>query len=75
MKNYAILRLLLAAFFLYVAWPYFPYAVTTLEQVFWGSWLVFLFLVIGANLATLLQMTKPPVMEQKELTSRQVDMH
>ncbi|WP_068674668.1 hypothetical protein [Oceanobacillus sp. Castelsardo] len=75
MKNYAILRLLLAAFFLYVAWPYFPYAATTVEKLFWGSWLVFLFLVIGANLATLLQMTKPPVMEQKELTARQVDMH
>lgn len=74
MKNYAILRLLLAGFFLYVAWPYFPHAVTTLEQVFWGSWLVFLMLVIGANLATLLQMTGPPVMEQEELKKRQIDM-
>ncbi|WP_085991698.1 hypothetical protein [Oceanobacillus senegalensis] len=75
MKNYAILRLLLAGFFLYVAWPVFPYAQTTLEQLFWGSWLVFLLLVVGANLATLLQMTRPPVMEQEELRSRQVDMN
>jgi len=72
MRNYAILRLLLAGFLLYVAWPYFPNAVTPLEQVFWGSWIVFVLLVIGANFATLLQLTNPPVMEQEESKRRQI---
>lgn len=65
MKNYSILRLLLAVFLLYFAWPYIPEAVTQLEKLFWGAWLVFLILVIGANLATLLNISHPPVMEQK----------
>jgi hypothetical protein len=73
MKHYAILRLLLAAFFLYFAWPFIPNATSTLGFVFWGIWLFFLVLVVGANLATLLQMTRPPVMEQEELRRRQFD--
>lgn len=75
MRNYCILRLLLAGFFLYVAWPMIPSAATQLEQFFWGSWLVFLFLVIGANFATLLQMTNPPSMEQEFVEERQRGQH
>jgi len=71
MRHYAILRLLLAVFFLYFAWPAIPYATTVIEHIFWGAWLVFFLLVAGANLATLLQMTKPPIMEQEELRERQ----
>jgi uncharacterized protein (DUF58 family) len=70
MRHYAILRLLLAGFFLYFAWPAIPYATTWIEHVFWGAWLVFFLLVAGANFATLLQMTRPPVMEQEELRER-----
>ncbi|WP_042223236.1 hypothetical protein [Oceanobacillus manasiensis] len=70
MRHYAILRLLLAAFLLYFAWPVIPYANTTIEMVFWGGWLGFLFLVVGSNLATLLKMTKPPIMEQQEPQQR-----
>jgi len=66
MRHYTILRLLLAGFLLYFAWPYIPQATTTIEKVFWGSWLTFLLLVIGGNLATSLQLTRTPVMEQKE---------
>jgi len=71
MRHYAILRILLAGFFLYFAWPAIPYATTMIEHVFWTAWLVFFLLVIGANFATLLQMIKPPVMEQEELRERQ----
>ncbi|MUK86860.1 hypothetical protein GMD78_00395 [Ornithinibacillus sp. L9] len=71
MLHYAILRLLLAGFFLYFAWPLIPAATTQLEAVFWGAWLVFFMLVVGANFATLLQMTSPPVMEQEQIRQRQ----
>ncbi|MBP1947780.1 hypothetical protein [Virgibacillus litoralis] len=71
MRHYAILRLLLAGFFLYFAWPAIPSAATQIELVFWGAWLLFLVLVVGANFATLLQITKPPVMEQERLGHRQ----
>lgn len=65
MRNYTILRLLFAGFLLYFAWPYIPDAATQLEKAFWGVWLGFLLLVIGGNLATLLQISQPPVMEKK----------
>lgn len=71
MRNYAILRLLLAGFLLYFAWPLIPGAVTQLEAVFWGTWLLFLLLTVGSNLATLLQITNPPVMEQEKAQQRQ----
>lgn len=64
MRHYTILRLLLASFLLYFAWPYIPEATTQIEKVFWGAWLAFLFLVIGGNFATLLQLSRPPIMEQ-----------
>ncbi|WP_010651147.1 hypothetical protein [Oceanobacillus massiliensis] len=75
MRHYAILRLLLSGFFLYIAWPAIPYASSYMEQIFWGGWLVFLLLVVGANFATLLQMTRPPVMEQNQYNRRQRDFH
>lgn len=72
MRNYTILRLLLAAFLLYFAWPYIPEATQSIERLFWGIWLVFLFVVIGGNLATLLQLSLPPVMEQPQKIKRRV---
>lgn len=74
-RHYAILRLLLAGFFLYFAWPVIPYATTSLELTFWGIWVLFFLLVVGANLATLLQMTRPPVMEQEDKRRRQTYIH
>lgn len=65
MYHYTILRLLFASFLLYFAWPYIPEAATQIEKVFWGGWLVFLLLVVGGNLATVLQLSELPVMEQK----------
>ncbi|TQS76259.1 hypothetical protein DX933_02205 [Ornithinibacillus gellani] len=65
MRHYAVLRLLLAGFFLYFAWPFIPYAATGIEKIFWGCWIGLFLLVVGGNLATLLQMTNPPVMEQE----------
>lgn len=75
MRHYAILRLLLAFFFLYFAWPLIPQANSQLEFIFWGIWLLFFMLVIGANFATLLRMTPPPVMEQKEVQRRRTHNH
>lgn len=75
MRHYPILRLLLAGLLLYIAWPLIPLAVSQLEMVFWGIWLIFLVLVVGANFATLLQMTDPPVMEQEKLLERQTHNH
>lgn len=71
MRQYAVLRIMLAGFFMYFAWPAIPYATTMIEHVFWAAWIVFFLLVVGANLATLLQMTRPPVMEQEALQERQ----
>lgn len=65
MFHNSILRLLLASFFLYFAWPLIPQAATNIEFTFWGIWLVFFLLVIGANLATVLQLNKPSVVEQE----------
>lgn len=71
MRHYAVLRILLACFFLYFAWPVIPEASSQLEKLFWGVWLGFLLLVIGANFSTLLQITAPPVMEQEWAKVRQ----
>ncbi|SFD60843.1 hypothetical protein SAMN05216238_102395 [Lentibacillus persicus] len=71
MRHYAILRLLLAGFFLYIAWPFIPEAIIQEAVLFWGVWLGFLILVIGANFATLLQMTEPPIMEQEKSKTRE----
>lgn len=75
MRHYAILRLLLAGFFIYFAWPLIPVASSQVEFIFWGAWLGFLLLVVGGNLATLLQLTEPPVMEQEQIRERQVYKH
>jgi len=72
MHYYTVLRLLLAGFLLYFAWPYISQAASMLERVFWASWLSFLLLVIGGNLATGLRLSRPPVMEQ-EVGERQRD--
>ncbi|WP_404453551.1 hypothetical protein LG329_03795 [Virgibacillus necropolis] len=71
MRHYAVLRLLLACFFLYFAWPIIPTAVTSLEAMFWGMWLVLFLLVVAANSATLLRITEPPSMEQERTRQRQ----
>ncbi|WP_096269676.1 hypothetical protein [Paucisalibacillus globulus] len=73
MRHYAFLRLLLAAFFMYFAWPLIPQATSQLEMLFWGAWLAFFVLVFGANFATLLKMSEPPVMEQEYAKVRQTD--
>ena len=75
MRHYTILRLLLAGLLLYFAWPVIPYATNSLELLFWGCWLIFFLLVVGANLASILRMTRPPVMEQEELNKRKTYNH
>lgn len=75
MRYYPLLRLLLAALLLYIAWPLIPLAVSQLEMIFWGVWILFFLLVVGANFATLLQMTAPPVMEQEKVLERKTHNH
>lgn len=75
MKNYPILRLLLAGVMLYFALPMLRLATSALELTFWGLWLSFLLLIIGANLASLLQMIQPPVMEQQLEKIKEHDYH
>lgn len=70
MRHYAVLRLLLACFFLYFAWPHIPLATDKFEIMFWGVWLGLFLLVFGSNFATLLQITEPPVMEQERVRER-----
>ena len=74
MFHYTILRLLFAFFLLYFAWPYIPEGTTQIAKIFWRAWLMFLILVIGGNLATLLRMTLPPMMEQKTVMEQEQEM-
>lgn len=73
MRHYAFLRLLLAAFFMYFAWPLIPQSSSQLEMLFWACWLAFFVFVFGANLATLIKISDPPVMEQEFDKVRQTD--
>lgn len=66
MKNLPILRLLSAGLMIYFALPKIQTAASNLEMVFWGMWLVYFLLVVGANLANLLRMIDPPPMEQTQ---------
>lgn len=66
MRLYTVLRLVFAAFLLYVAWPFIPVASTSLAKTFWFAWLLFFTFVVGGNLATYLRMTTPPVIEQED---------
>lgn len=64
MRMYTVLRILFALFLLYVAWPFIPLATTEAAKLFWLVWLFLFVLVVGGNLATLLRLSDPPVMEQ-----------
>ncbi|WP_112181607.1 MULTISPECIES: hypothetical protein [Paraliobacillus] len=64
MKQYAVLRLLLAGFLLYIAFPNVQTHPEGLAHLYWFSWLVLFTLVIGANLAT--------VLIEKEETKKEV---
>lgn len=70
MRQYVILRLLIAGFLLYLAWPAIPGMSTNIEAVFWAFWLGLFFLFVSSNSAALLQMTHPPVMEQQRQRER-----
>lgn len=72
MRTNTILRLLLACFFLYVAWPMIPQISSKLEYIFWGCWLLFALLFIGANLAALLKISRPPIMEQEGINRKKL---
>jgi len=75
MRNNALLRLLLAAFLLYMAWPAIPEARGEAAQLFWGIWLLFFLLTAGANLAVLLQLHPAHRVEQNREKRRIRDNH
>lgn len=64
MHSYSILRLLLVAFFIYFAWPFIAEATVQIETIFWGTWLLLAVFVVGGNLATFLNLSEPPNLEQ-----------
>src|SRR5690625_2820369 len=66
LKHFAILRLLMACFLLYIALSHIELSSLS-ATLFWGTWLGFCWLVAGANFATVLTLTRPPVMEQEEV--------
>ena len=75
MRNHALLRLLLSAFFLYIAWPKIPEATSGAGLLFWGMWLVFFMICAGANLAILLQLQPKLEVEQSKQRKRLTDSH
>lgn len=75
MKNQQTLRLLLAGFMLYFAWPKIPQATSTLEMTFWAMWLLFFLAVVGSNLASLLQIIQPSAIEQSVEENKVRDKH
>ncbi|MFB1050840.1 hypothetical protein [Paraliobacillus sp. JSM ZJ581] len=54
-KQYALLRLLLASFLIYMAYPSLKLQTTSTAHLFWFSWFGFFLLVIGSNLAIVLK--------------------
>lgn len=74
-RNRALLRLLLASFFLYIAWPRIHEAQEGSAMLFWGLWLVFFLICAGANLAILLQLQPRPAVEQKKQRMKMTDSH
>lgn len=57
-KQYALLKLLLAGYLLYLAVPMMGRVTLNVANVFWLSWLLFFCLVVGANLAILMNLQK-----------------
>ncbi|KGX93365.1 hypothetical protein N781_09930 [Pontibacillus halophilus JSM 076056 = DSM 19796] len=66
MIQHAWLRILLACFLLYMAWPFLGVQGSTVATLFWGAWLAFFLLVIGANLAIVLRFRSKPQFHEKE---------
>ncbi|QSS99228.1 hypothetical protein IMZ31_14205 [Pontibacillus sp. ALD_SL1] len=67
MRQHALLRLLLACFLFYVAWPSVQVQGSAAGSYFWMAWLIFLFMIIGANLALLLNLRVQLVYREEEV--------
>ncbi|WP_368652332.1 hypothetical protein AB4Y30_11275 [Ornithinibacillus sp. 4-3] len=52
---------------MYFVWPIFPQALSMTEKLFWLTWIGLFLLVVGANLASLLQIVSQPIIEQKQV--------
>lgn len=65
MHYYALLRIAFVGFLMYLAFPYMLQVSGQLEFIFWTVWVMVFFFIVGGNVATLLRINKPPVIEQK----------
>ncbi|WP_425441487.1 hypothetical protein [Salinibacillus kushneri] len=66
MKRNALLKLLIACYFLYLALPSIREMTTSASSLFWAAWIVFFVLVAGANLGVLLDIKSGKSVEHSE---------
>ncbi|MBO8156473.1 MAG: hypothetical protein H0Z32_08445 [Bacillaceae bacterium] len=74
MRRYALFHLMFALYLMYFALPEARQYDSFLEGVFWASWFIFFFFIIGANLARLLRIssaTQLPADQGKKSVQRQ----
>jgi len=64
MHYYALLRIAFVGFLMYLAFPYMLQVSGQLEFIFWTVWVMVFFFIVGGNVATLLRIHQPPVIEQ-----------
>lgn len=64
MHYYAFLRIAFVGFLMYLSFPYMLQASGQLEFIFWTVWVMVFFFIVGGNVATILRINKPPVIEQ-----------
>lgn len=73
MRQNALLRLLLACFLLYIAWPSLQVQGGQISSLFWLGWSVFFLLVAGSNLAVVLKLpTKLEFKKEEEQKGKEI---
>lgn len=74
MHYYALLRIAFVGFLMYLAFPYMLEMSSQLEFVFWTVWVMVFFFIVGGNVATLLKINQPPVIEQTEAVKQKKEV-
>lgn len=67
--------MLLGLFLIYLIWPTLLEMISWNEIIFWILWLSLFLLVFGANLASMLQINSPSLLEQKKNQRTNTDNH
>ncbi|WP_102026788.1 hypothetical protein [Salirhabdus sp. Marseille-P4669] len=68
MKRDAFLKVLLAAFLMYLAMPYIREMSSSLSALFWACWIGFFLLVVGANLGILINVRERSPVKKEEVS-------